>query len=94
MLFAGALAMPGPHRILLEGDADIGKSALWDAGIADAAVRGMRVLVTRPALQPSLRIMSPLAETGNGEYGARDGVVGPGPTPRSPPDRHDVALME
>jgi DNA-binding CsgD family transcriptional regulator len=44
-----ALAMPLPHGILLEGEAGIGKTALWDAGIAEAASRGMRVLVARPA---------------------------------------------
>jgi DNA-binding CsgD family transcriptional regulator len=44
-----ALATPPPHAIVLEGDAGIGKTALWEAGIAVAVTRGMRVLVARPA---------------------------------------------
>jgi DNA-binding CsgD family transcriptional regulator len=38
----------GPLGIVLEGEAGIGKTALWRAGIADAESRGMRPLVARP----------------------------------------------
>jgi DNA-binding CsgD family transcriptional regulator len=44
-----ALALPAPAGLVLEGDAGIGKSALWHAGIAEGEARGMRVLVARPA---------------------------------------------
>jgi DNA-binding CsgD family transcriptional regulator len=44
-----ALAMPAPHGLLLGGEAGIGKTALWEVGITQAADRGMRVLVARPA---------------------------------------------
>jgi DNA-binding CsgD family transcriptional regulator len=44
-----ALARPGPVGIVLEGDAGIGKTALWRAGIAVAETEGLRTLVARPA---------------------------------------------
>jgi DNA-binding CsgD family transcriptional regulator len=43
-----ALGGPAPVAVVLEGDAGIGKSALWEAGISEAAARGMRVLAARP----------------------------------------------
>jgi hypothetical protein len=39
----------GPAAILLEGEAGIGKSTLWLAGVDAAQARGFRVLSTRPA---------------------------------------------
>jgi DNA-binding CsgD family transcriptional regulator len=39
----------GPAAIVLEGEAGIGKSTLWLAGIEAARSRGFRVLVSRPA---------------------------------------------
>jgi DNA-binding CsgD family transcriptional regulator len=39
----------GPSALLLEGAAGIGKSTLWSAGVERARVRGVRVLVSRPA---------------------------------------------
>ena len=39
----------GPSAIALEGEAGIGKSMLWQAVVASARSRGMRVLSTRPA---------------------------------------------
>ena len=38
----------GPRALLLEGEAGIGKTALWQAGLAQARARGQRTLVCRP----------------------------------------------
>jgi DNA-binding CsgD family transcriptional regulator len=61
-----ALATSAPAGIVLEGEAGIGKTAVWERGIDEAADRGMRVLVTRPVE----------AETGLSYAGLGD-VVGP-----------------
>ena len=48
--FLGRRALPqGPIAIALEGDAGIGKSTLWRAGVEEAHARGLRVLSARPA---------------------------------------------
>jgi DNA-binding CsgD family transcriptional regulator len=39
----------GPAALLLEGEAGIGKSTLWRAGVDAARARGMRVLLSQPA---------------------------------------------
>jgi DNA-binding CsgD family transcriptional regulator len=39
----------GPVALVLEGEAGIGKSTLWLAGVEAARQRGLRVLVSRPA---------------------------------------------
>ncbi|HXI94526.1 MAG TPA: AAA family ATPase, partial [Candidatus Acidoferrum sp.] len=39
----------GPTALVIEGEAGIGKSTLWLAGVADARRRGLRVLASRPA---------------------------------------------
>jgi DNA-binding CsgD family transcriptional regulator/DNA polymerase III delta prime subunit len=39
----------GPRALVLEGQAGIGKSTLWLAGVARARERGYRVLLSRPA---------------------------------------------
>jgi DNA-binding CsgD family transcriptional regulator len=39
----------GAVSLVLEGDAGVGKTTLWDAGIAEATARGYRVLSARPA---------------------------------------------
>src|SRR4051812_25005956 len=39
----------GPRALVLEGEAGIGKSTLWAAGVEAARGRGLRVLSTRPA---------------------------------------------
>ncbi len=39
----------GPVALVLEGEAGIGKSTLWVAGVDAARERGLRVLVSRPA---------------------------------------------
>src|SRR5439155_9137962 len=39
----------GPAALVLEGDAGIGKSTLWLAGVEHARARGLRVVLSRPA---------------------------------------------
>src|SRR5205807_3889270 len=39
----------GPTALVLEGEAGIGKSTLWLAGVEHARARGLRVLSSRPA---------------------------------------------
>jgi DNA-binding CsgD family transcriptional regulator len=39
----------GPRALLVEGEAGIGKTALWQAGLAQARARGQRTLACRPA---------------------------------------------
>jgi DNA-binding CsgD family transcriptional regulator len=50
-LLAGFLAdlAAGPRVLLVEGEAGIGKTALWQAGLAHARARGQRTLACRPA---------------------------------------------
>jgi ATP/maltotriose-dependent transcriptional regulator MalT len=43
------LDQDGPRALLLEGEAGIGKSFIWDAGLEAARERGMVVLAARPA---------------------------------------------
>ena len=42
-------AQGGPAALVLEGEAGIGKSTLWLAGVEHARVQGLRVLSSRPA---------------------------------------------
>jgi DNA-binding CsgD family transcriptional regulator len=39
----------GPSGLVLEGEAGIGKTTVWTAGVADAATRSYQVLSSRPA---------------------------------------------
>jgi DNA-binding NarL/FixJ family response regulator len=39
----------GPSGLVLEGEAGIGKTTIWNAGVADAAARSYLVLSSRPA---------------------------------------------
>jgi len=41
-------AGPGTHALLLQGEAGIGKTTIWQAALDAAAGRGYRVVVTRP----------------------------------------------
>jgi predicted ATPase len=41
-------ATDGPTRLLLEGEAGIGKTTLWRAGVERARMLGFRVLESRP----------------------------------------------
>jgi DNA-binding CsgD family transcriptional regulator len=43
-----ALASDGPVAVVISGEAGIGKSSLWQSIVAEAVVRGSRVLATRP----------------------------------------------
>ena len=47
--FLGREAAPRPGALVLEGEAGIGKSTLWLAGIELAREQGLRVLSSRPA---------------------------------------------
>lgn len=42
-------ASEGPAQLVLEGEAGIGKTVLWQAGVEEAGRRGFRVLAARPA---------------------------------------------
>ncbi len=39
----------GPAAVVLEGEAGIGKTTIWQAGVEAARERGLRVLTARPA---------------------------------------------
>lgn len=52
----------GPCALVLSGEAGIGKTSVWLAGIATAELRGFRVLSTRAALTESAAAYSTLAE--------------------------------
>ena len=39
----------GSGALLLTGEAGIGKTTLWEAGVTEARGRGLRVLVARPS---------------------------------------------
>src|SRR6266508_1702792 len=39
----------GPAALVLEGEAGIGKSTLWHAGVEHARARGLPILSSRPA---------------------------------------------
>jgi AAA ATPase domain len=39
----------GPAALVLEGEAGVGKTTLWGAGVERARARGLRVLSSRPA---------------------------------------------
>ena len=51
------LAGPGPgtHGLVLQGEAGIGKSTIWQAALDSAAARGYRVVLTRPT-EPEARL--------------------------------------
>jgi DNA-binding CsgD family transcriptional regulator len=77
--FARISGAIGSGVVAIEGEAGIGKSALWDAACADAAARGWRVLATRSA-QRELH----LAFTGAADLlaGAHDEVTAQLPAPQ------------
>lgn len=52
----------GTAVLMLEGDAGIGKSTVWRAGVARARARGFRVLTAHPVASASAAAYSSLAE--------------------------------
>jgi AAA ATPase domain len=67
-------AMPGVAGVVLEGDAGIGKSALWEAGLLYAEQHGLRLASARPAEAESTLshaalgdLLAPLADEFGGE---------------------------
>src|SRR5687768_18281698 len=51
-----------PRALVLEGDAGIGKSTLWRAGVEAARELGFRVLVSRPPEGEQGLVHSPLGD--------------------------------
>src|SRR5258705_13849683 len=45
--FVASIAV-GASALVLEGEAGVGKTTLWEAGTAEAEARGFRVLAARP----------------------------------------------
>ena len=72
-------SIEGAAALVLEGEAGIGKSTLWQAGVQAARERGLRVLVTRPA-----EAERGLAHAGLGDLldGALESVLPVLPAPR------------
>src|SRR5215212_7959982 len=72
-------ARQGPVALVLEGEAGIGKSTLWLAGVEHARTRGLRVLSSRPA-----EAEGSLAHVGLGDLfeDVLDGVLPALPAPR------------
>jgi DNA-binding CsgD family transcriptional regulator len=84
-----ALALrSAPRAVLLEGDAGVGKTALWMAGIGHARELGMRVVTARPAESETALSYAALADLlGPPGVGAAEDLPAP--------QRHalDVALL-
>src|SRR5688572_15738847 len=51
-----------PRALVLEGEAGIGKTTLWRAGLEAAAGAGYRVLVTRPGVNETMLSYSGLGD--------------------------------
>ena len=68
----------GPLAIVIEGDAGIGKTTLWEAGITIARGRGLRVLVARPSGAEAELSFAALIDLFDGiDLGALDGLPAP-----------------
>jgi AAA ATPase domain len=59
--FVRGLAV-GPESLVIEGEAGIGKTTLWQAGVAVAEESGYRVLISRPAESETALVYSGLAD--------------------------------
>jgi DNA-binding CsgD family transcriptional regulator len=59
----------GPSGLLLEGEAGIGKTTVWSAGVADAAARSYLVLSSRPAEAEATLSFAALADLLDGVLG-------------------------
>ena len=82
-------ALPsGPTGLLLEGEAGIGKTTLWDAGVAAAAARSYVVLSSRSAESEAALSFAALGDL-------MDGVAGQVIPQLPPPQRRalEVALL-
>ena len=94
----------GAVALMLEGDAGAGKTTLWEAGVAEAGRRGLRVLTVRPAesemalsfsgigdlLDPVLG--TALASLPAAQHRALSRALVLGDDEGSPPDPHAIGL--
>src|SRR4029077_10709863 len=93
-----------PRGLLLQGEAGIGKTALWSQAVDDARDRGIVVLSTRPVESETTFSYSALGDLFEDVYAA---VAGDIPAPRRralgialvraeadgpPPDQHAVSM--
>jgi DNA-binding CsgD family transcriptional regulator len=78
----------GPSGLLLEGEAGIGKTTVWMAGVADAAARSYVVLSSRPAESEAALSFAGLADLLDGVL---DRVLAGLPPPQQ--DALQVALL-
>src|SRR5215207_8962843 len=86
--FLGREAAPGSTALVLEGEAGIGKSTLWLAGVERAPEHGLRVLASRPA-----EVELGLAHAGLGDL-LEDALAGVLPELEAPRRRAlEVALL-
>ncbi|HEX6519166.1 MAG TPA: AAA family ATPase [Streptosporangiaceae bacterium] len=78
----------GPSGLLLEGEAGIGKTTVWDAGVAGAAARSYIILRSRPAESEVTLSFAALGDL-------MDGVLGQVLPQLPPPQRRalEVALL-
>src|SRR5215472_11329392 len=75
----------GPSGLVLEGEAGIGKTTVWTAGVADAAARSYQVLSSRPAESEAM-----LSFAGLGDL--LDGVLDPVLAGLPPPQQHALQV--
>jgi hypothetical protein len=94
----------GAVALVLEGDAGVGKTTLWEAGVSEAEDRGLRVLTARPAesemalsfsaigdlLDPILD--AALAPLPPAQHRALSRALVLGEDEGSPPDPHAIGL--
>jgi DNA-binding CsgD family transcriptional regulator len=82
------VARPGFSALLIEGEAGIGKSTLWWAGVEQARERGRRVLLARPAEAEAQLAFGSLADL-------VEPVLAEALAPLPAPQRHalEVALL-
>jgi len=59
--FVASIAV-GASSLVLEGEAGVGKTTLWEAGTAEAEARGIRVLAARPAASETALSFSGLGD--------------------------------
>ncbi len=92
-----------PTGLVIEGETGVGKSALLQAGIADARTRGVRILASRPTESESGLAFAGLGDLLDGTIDAQSGLPSPqlralriaallenpGPTP---PDQRAISV--